>query len=113
MNSFTRWCYRIGLVSGVLTVLSGYAVIPFELVAPLPEVLRKTAERIFSVVAPVFMGLGIVLLIAAIVWLRRTWPQLSGATKVVSVLGLLTSTFAGAYVFHWLFPSVLNHRRDP
>jgi hypothetical protein len=110
MNSFTRWCHRIGLISGLLAVLSGYAVIPFELGAPLPESFRKIAEQTFSIFAPIFMGLGIVLLIAAIVWLRTTWPQLSKATKVVSVLGLLTSTFAGAYVFHWLFPGILNER---
>jgi hypothetical protein len=49
-------------------------------------------------------------LIAAVVWLRRSWPQLSKATKVVSVLGLFMSTFVGAYVFHWFFPGVLNVR---
>lgn len=111
MNQFTRWCYRLGLTCGALSLVSALAVIPFEFGMPIPDVLHTIAVQVFSVVAPAFMGLGVVLLIAAIVWLRSTWPRLSMATKVVSVLGLLASTFAGAYVFHWIFPSVLNDRR--
>jgi hypothetical protein len=110
MNVFTRWCYRIGLVCGAFALLSALVAIPFELGMSLPESLRAIAERAFSIFAPAFMFIGLVLLIAAFVWLRRSWQQLSNATKVVSVLGLLASTFLGAYIFHWLFPGVLSNR---
>ena len=110
MNAFTRWCYRIGLACGLLALLSAFVVIPFELGVPLPEALHTVAERTFSIFAPIFMFIGMVLLIAAIVWLRKSWRHLSKATKVVSVLGLFASTFVGAYVFHWIFPNVLKDR---
>lgn len=110
MNNFTTWCYRIGLVAGILMLVSGYALIPDELGLPLPGAMRRLAEHVFSVAAPVFMGLGFVLLAAAIMWLSRTWSNLSQPTKVASVLGLLVGTFAGAYVFHWLFPKVLGSK---
>jgi hypothetical protein len=92
----------------MLALLSALILIPFELGTTLPVSLRVIAEKIFTIFGLAFMWLGIVLLIAAIVWLRRTWSQLSKATKVISVLGLFASSFAGAYIFHWLFPGVLR-----
>lgn len=110
MNSFTHWCYRIGLMCGLLAMLITLIVIPFESEMSSEELLNSPAAQAFSIFACIFMFMGFVLLIEAIVWLKRSWPHLSKATKVVSILGLLTSTIVGAYLFHWLFPSVVNHR---
>jgi hypothetical protein len=85
-------------------------VIPSELGSPLLAGFRDVAETLFSIFGLAFMSIGLALFTAAIVWLARTWSQLSDATKVVSVLGLLAGTFVSAYVFHWLFPKVLDKK---
>ena len=110
MNSFTRLCFRIGLACGALAVLGALVLTLPELGVGIPDSLRMLAERVVLIFGLGFMWLGFVLLIEAIIWLKTSWRELTLATKVVSVLGLLTSTFAGAYLFHWLFPSVLGGR---
>lgn len=108
MNTVTKLLYWIGLTCGLITLIAALAVIPSELGSPVLAGVRGSAERLFSIFGLAFIWIGLVLLAAAIVWLRRTWSELSGATKIVSVLGLLAGTFAGAYVFHWLFPKALD-----
>jgi len=110
MNQLVRWCFRIGLLSGAIALVSACVIAAEELKVPVSLGLRPFAERAFTLFGLAFMLLGIVLLIAAILRLRREWPRLSKATKVVSVLGLGASTFLGAYVFHWLFPDTLGNQ---
>jgi len=110
MTRLVSWCYRIGLASGVLALGSALLIVLYELGFALPATAREVAERAFLVFGLAFMWLGGVLLIAAIVWLTRSWPRLSRSVKVVSVLGLGASTFLGAYVFHWLIPDLRQRR---
>lgn len=108
MNTVTKLLFRIGLACGLIALISALAVIPSELGSPVLAGFRDSAERLFSIFGLAFMWIGLALLIAAVVWLWRTWSEISDTTKIVSVLGLLAGTFAGAYVFHWLFPKALG-----
>jgi hypothetical protein len=108
MNMFTRLCYRVGLACGAIALIAALALIPTELGSPVLAGVRDIAERLFSVFGLAFMWIGLVLLLAAIVWLKKAWPQLSDTAKMVSILGLLAGSFASAYAFHWLFPKVLG-----
>lgn len=110
MNTFTRLCCRVGLACGAIALVAALALIPTELGSPVLAGVRDGAERLFSIFGLAFMWIGLVLLIAAIVWLRSEWSQLSGTVRLVSVLGLLAGSFASAYAFHWLFPKVLNEK---
>jgi hypothetical protein len=108
MNTFTRLCYRIGLVCGVVALLSALALVPAEFGSSALAGFHSTAEQLFRIFGLAFMWIGFVLLIAAVIWLAKTWSRLGDATKIVSVIGLLAGSFASAYLFHWLFPKALG-----
>jgi hypothetical protein len=103
MNTFIKWCYRIGLVCGVIALVSALAAITIDAGQPSPGFPHNFAEQTFAVSGNLFMWLGIVLLISAVGRLRKSWYRLSTPTKAVSVLGLFAGTFLGAYLFYWLF----------
>lgn len=110
MNIVTKLLFRIGLACGLIAVFSALALIPSELGYSVLAGFRDSAEQLFSIFGLAFMWIGLALLVAAVVWLWRSWSKISDTTKVVSVLGLLAGTFVGAYVFHWLFPKTLGVR---
>jgi hypothetical protein len=112
MNRFITWCFRIGLACGLVAFASAMVGAVIALGVPFPSTVGAYAQSIFTFFATVFMSLGIVLLIAAVVWLRRSWAVLSRPVKVVSVLGLGVSTFVGAYIFYWLLPDLQGSRKQ-
>jgi hypothetical protein len=112
MNIFTRLCYRIGLACGVVALLGALVLVPAELGSSALTSLQPIAEQIFRVFGLAFMWIGFVLLVAAIIWLAKTWSRLGDATKIVIVLALLAGSFASAYLFHWLFPKALGDSRS-
>lgn len=109
MNIFTRLCHRIGLVCGVVALLSALVLVPAEFGSSALASLHSTAGQLFRIFGLAFMWIGFALFVAAIIWLAKTWSRLGDATKIVSVLGLLVGTFASAYLFHWLFPKALSN----
>jgi len=107
MNVFTKWCFRVGLVSfvGIVVLqLIGMGVNGFEARRFLQSgsALLTVAQLLFEV----FIWMGIVLLVEAIVWLSRNWRRLSKPTKVGSVLGLAVGSIFSSYIFHWLIPDL-------
>jgi len=112
MNSIVRWFFRVGLWCGVAAVVFALITITEDLGFALPVPLRDLCERALTIFGLAFMWLGILLLFAAILDIRNRWPRLSKAEKVVCVLGLGMSTFAGAYIYHWLRPDVPREERE-
>lgn len=109
MSHIIHWIYRFGLFCGLLLVLSGLVPTLSGLGVVMPAALMKVALAIFRVTASGFMASGVVLLGESLIWLVRLWPNLSSQLKVVCILGLGTSTFAGAYVFHWVLPNLRQY----
>ena len=107
MNTFIKWCYRIGLVCGAIALVSAL-LIPIDAGKSSRAFPHNSAEQTFVVSGNLFMWLGVVLLISAIGRLRKSWHALSTQTRAVSVLGLLVGTFASAYLFYWLFRDDAN-----
>jgi hypothetical protein len=112
MDSVTRFCLRIGLVSGAIALLSASIVLLYEFGIPVSATLRDSSEQCFQVFGLAFMWLGIVLLITAIDRLWRAWPYLSSAERLVSVLGLGAGMFIAAYIFHCVFPTAPKNQHD-
>ena len=106
MNLFTKWCFRIGLICVALTFASEIVLFLYGIDAAKLALPESQAAKVVGLFIQVAMLMGIVLLVEAIIWLRRNWRHLSKPTKVVSVLGLSMTLFFGAYVFHWLLPSL-------
>jgi len=57
-----------------------------------------------------FLWAGVILLVEAVVWLRRHWRLLPQSTKVLSVFSLIFTSILGSYLFHYLIPRLQSER---
>jgi uncharacterized membrane protein len=108
MAHVVHWAYRVGLVFGAIAAVTAAFSGIAELHSHTPNAAFSFADRVTATGALVFMCMGVVLLVSAIIYLSRSWPTFSREAKIVSVIGLFMSTFCGAYVFFWLVPKARN-----
>jgi uncharacterized membrane protein YozB (DUF420 family) len=106
MSNLTKWCFKVGVACFVLTVAGQIVLLVMGMDAADLLEAQSTAVRVVGTFLQIFICMGLVLLIEAIMWLKKNWSHLSKSTKVTSTLGLLITSFFGAYVFHWLLPDL-------
>jgi hypothetical protein len=71
MSNLTKWCFRVGLACLVLAIAGQIVLLVMGMdVARMLEG-QSTAVRVLGMFLQVFIWMGLVMLVEAIVWLKR------------------------------------------
>lgn len=109
MNVVTRWVFRAGLFSVLCGIIGSLCLAALDFVAPSgTSGNREAVEKVVGALFIIFIGLGFVLFVGALMKVRDVTRRLTPAMKVVVVGALVATNFFGGYVFFLVYPRLVR-----